>query len=354
MQLLIQKHDYAKQKRLIQGLLLLIAVSIGLFTLSGCGENLLGQNDSTFKKALESEDFISEGIAANDYLNDSAYELTECKVSNIEKDGEDSVRADISATIENANYTTEINLKAFYYDIEALKKNGITPPDDEYNFEILSDNTIPKKGIDFDHVRGFENQDSVLSDDTQSCTVTVDNESSFWFADTTTQTIYTYKFTGEKWTYGSEDIKRNVTYKNIEGNYAGKEGQFLKFNSISIGDLNTEKGSFVINYSVTPSESSLGEFVETNGVLNATISPKQGEINYSQADGYSYYFEATGTSSGGNSQAKITGYFSTNTAGESIIEITDGKIGVTAVWPKLSSKATNEVMNLGEGAIYKQ
>ncbi|MDD6730095.1 MAG: zinc ribbon domain-containing protein [Eggerthellaceae bacterium] len=319
------------------------------------GALVMGQTPDKFKTAFENDSIATNGIAKNDYLNDSTYTVTSFKAENIKKVNEFEVTADITATIENDNFKTDIQAVGAYYDAtksqnevaQALLSQG-------YMFEVTSSTTTPKKGIDFDKTNGLDAANSVLSDDATSCTVDVNKSNSFWFADSTIDTHYTYTFDGTEWKFSNKDESDQFTYKkDIEGNYAAKVSSSLaQLQKFTISNLNTEKGTFQIDYSLLATPAGAQDTTVT-GTIQATIDPSQqsNSSNGKQADGKLYYFEGTGTSDSGDGQAEIKGYFTTSKSGESSIELSTFSADLS--YPGFFNTTMNSTTYFDE-TIYKQ
>jgi hypothetical protein len=332
--------------------ILMVFIAATAFYGMGCSSNL-GQNAKTFKDALLQDMILQNGIASPNYLNDSRYELTLCDVENITKISDSIVSADINATIENANYMTELILIAQYHEApdDQDGKTASDPPQG-YSFSVESSVTTPKKGIDYDQAFNLANCDAPLGSDGVSCEVSKTAEYGFWFADSVVSTTYSYKFNGTEWDFVNEDISHTITYKDINGEYAAKTGNLTDFSRFSISNFNPEKGTFTISYTIDKPHTGNFTYPIINGVLEATMDSQ--EIgDQTQKDGYSYYFEAKGSSDSGKGEASCQGYFTVSSDGESVIEIDGGGIDVT--YTSALPRATyTETAKIAQGSMYRQ
>ena len=351
-------------------LAIILSVIIAAFTLVGCGNRMLGQSEATFREAFSQDAIARNGVASNDHVKESPYEVTAFEVNEMTEVDEVTVRAIITATIENANFTSHL-------DIEGIFRDSSENPSDipAYTFSVLSSETAARKGIDFDEARGLIDVDSELCERGRFSTVVNTVDYDFWFVDTKITTTYTYMFNGTRWYLTDEEQSVSRTFKNIEGSYAarvnndGSEIYYLTdFTNFSISEFDPSTGSFKIAYTIERPTRTFGVGVDTfpvvSGVLEATIDPRttdeyEVEDDFQMNDGFSYYFEARGSSDSGEGNAVIWGYFSLNSAGDYIIEIAGGSIDVTyqnknTMIPSLSQGAVSTSAPLEAGTLFKQ
>ncbi len=131
--------------------------------MAGCSSGPLGQTPDKIKEAFLEEAIMQKGVVDNAYVSESDYELKEFNVENIEEVTKGvEVDADFSATIENANFVSDMSGVVKYSRVEDTDGGY-------YLFDITSYETTPKKGIDFDESRNLENVDAVLSEDSKTC-----------------------------------------------------------------------------------------------------------------------------------------------------------------------------------------
>lgn len=345
----------------IAAVTIVVIATVGVyFGLQASGYFVLGQNSETFKQALLEDSIVANGIASNQYLNDSPYDLVSYELRNLEKTDDNTVSADISATIENANYQTELELSAKYYNVDSQAPESLEGINRGYSFELVSDTTHPKKGIDFDTQFGLTDCNAALNEDGVSCTVVSEESFETWFASSNVKHTYPYTFTGKGWQAGKVDDLREVTYKNMDGSYAAKSGDLKRFTQFEISELDPEKGTFVITYTLAPEAYSdwLLTYSDTNGTMLATINPERTGSEPSD-DGYTYNFDAQGNSNAGNGAADCKGYLTTNDSGESIIKIDKINIDCQSIWkekttyPGKISKSTT-TFSANNMMLYKQ
>lgn len=334
-----------------RGVILALVALAGCLMLSSCGLGMLGQNTETFKKAFSEDAIAQKGIASNDFLNDSKYEVVDFQTKEMKKEGKQNVSANFSATIENENFKTDVSGIARFEKVKDAKNGGI------YLFEVQTNSTTPKKGIDFDAQKNPIGDSAALSEDKRSCVASTSNKYEFWFADSALENQKTYVFDGKKWVSEKTDTKHAVKYKDIEGNYAAKSGGLSKsLSSFTISNLDENKGTFSVAYGTKSMESrsTSGTYPEGIGEFSVTIDPKNQDGEYRLDDGCSYYFEATGTNSLGADYASIKGCFTKSTTNnEKTIEITD--FTVSADYTNAFSKSPQtEKLSLGKGTLYKQ
>ena len=304
----------------------IIVVAIGV---GGSGLATMGQTGDTFRTALEQDSIVTSGIASNQYLNESAYGITAYSCSNIQKVSDFQVSADIEATIENENYITDFTAKAQYYDLSksAELRNSLIGDLQDYEFKVVSSQTTPKKGIDFDLQNGIESCESTLSEDALSCTVDVSQSYSTWFVDSTISGTYDYTFDGKGWKLSNSTPKNSFTYKDLDGDYQARTGALTKLTKFTVGELDPDKGTFTITYECdlnTLFYSAVDGEKTISGSIQCAIDPTDSSsviTDAAQEDGLTYHFEGKGNSTGGNGQASVSGYITTSDSGEKEIHI---------------------------------
>lgn len=224
-----------------------------------------------FKEAIAEEKIIQEGVALDDYVNPSGYEITAFNMSDPEtEDGVTSTNGTV--TIENESFSTQFEVKARYED-------------DAYSFDITPSTTTPIAGIDFDEEHGIEDADSELTDE-NTCKVVIPEEHDFWFASTSTNLVYTYEFNNGYWEFkGESRSEETATAWNadaINGSYAFSGNAITTF---EISDFDADKGTFTLHYAPT----------NETGTIECTISSYSGNEAGENAleNGYSYAFSGT-------------------------------------------------------------
>lgn len=342
-----------KEKKLYRVALLVCVIGALGIVLSGCSTAPLGQTPEKIKEAFLEEAIMQNGVAGNAYLNDSEYELTEFSVENIEEVTKGvEVDGDFTATIENANFVSEMSGVAKYSQVSG-SDGGY------YLFDIQSYDTTPKKGIDFDESKKLENVESVLSEDGKNCSVEVVKDYEFWFVDSQIKNVYTYEFTGQSgWKYTGNDKQHTTVYKNIDGGYAANSGDLTDLAAFEISNLDSTKGTFDIAYSAKETSIPIGlsrtrTYPEIHGTLTAAINPDNRGDNILE-DGYSYFFTAKGaTNQGSDKPVEIEGYFVIDGGNQMAIEITKFS-QTTSYASEYSGDTRTENSAMGTGTLFKQ
>jgi hypothetical protein len=339
---------------------LAVVFIVAVFVLANIlGFSTLGQTSSTFKTGLESDDIVANGVASDNFLNSSAYTVTNYTCDDIKKVTDTVVTATVTATIENDNYTTDLVLDASFC------KASNASSQDQYHFVQKSATTTPKKGIDFDKDNDLSDCRTPLNEDGKSCTVVQNKTNEMWFATDVVSTTYNYEFDGQKWSRSKNSSKNStnnktyaVTYNNaINGSYGAKTGDLTSFSSIAISNLDPAKGTFNIAYVISVKSNYNVNGIshsDVSGNMTATIDRKDTGSSSStgnNVDGCTYSFEAKGSSNSGDGQATMKGYFTTSDSGEQTIKITGGKIDYSST---LYKTTTNASQNVASGTIFKK
>lgn len=323
------------------------------FILSGCSAGPLGQSAEKFKQAFLEDAIVQNGIAGNQYVKDSAYEIKEFEIGDIEQTSDTEVFAPFNAKIENANFITDVSGTATYTQMRGTDGGY-------YVFECDSSETTPKKGIDFDEGRKLEDVEAILSDDGKSCSVEVIKDYEFWFVDSEVKTVYSYEFTGQnRWEYKGDDKQHTTVYKDIDGTYAANSGDLTDLAAFEVSNLNAEKGTFDIAYTSKETSIPVGisrtrVYPEIHGTLTATFDPIYDDKDKME-DGYSYRFEAKGTTDqGADKTVYITGYFTVNSNNELGISISRFSQATDYYSEYSGDLLTNNDVSMGTGFLIKQ
>lgn len=278
--------------------------------LAGCSS---GPDESAFREAFAKTEWVSDGAASNNYVKETPYEVTSFELDDLKKVSDGLVEGAFAATIENESFTTQyVGYASALTDEKALNP---------FTFEVRDMSTTPKKGIDFIEVNGEEvDVDCELSEDATSCTTEFTDEAQLWFVDSkrTTQATYTFKDNG--WSEKESETTLAFNYHDIDGAYKGKTGDITALSRFEIRDVDAKAGTFTIDYTYDAPKSLFSDAEQITGTLSAVIDT-EARSNNAQSDGISYYFEAKGTSSGGDGQANAAGYFTTSDSGEHSIEL---------------------------------
>lgn len=308
-----------------------------------------GQTAGSFRNAFESQQVYTQGLPSTSYVDDTTFDLISCDVTDIKKQNNDWVTANIDAVAESDNYKVTMQFAANYFSYPNASKTS-NDASGNYEFGLKSEQIEAKTGITKDDGHGLYGVTSELSEDGRACTYVLDDTYDFWFADSSINNTLIYALRDYGWDFDSDDVMHKVTYKDIDGNYAARTGTMTELSSIKISNLNAESGSFNIEIAIPEKVENYYTQQAAVGTLTATIDPQRAAKN-GMKDGYSYYFEARGSSTGGNGQSTLKGYFKVSDDGSKTIEITSGSIDITRV-PKFGSAGNYSVSF--DGTIYKQ
>ncbi|MBQ9042381.1 MAG: zinc ribbon domain-containing protein [Eggerthellaceae bacterium] len=316
--------DKKKLIGIVAVVVVVIVAALLWFNLSGAGT--LGQTTGTFKTAFETSDIARKGAASNDFVNETPYSVTSFECTDISKSSDYEVTAHVKAVVENESFKTEVTALATYIDGTKLPSgstwaSGIV---DGYHFDITSTATTPKKGVDKDDVNIAQAFESTLSDDGITSTVTITETEQTWFVDAEFETVHTYRFIDDRWTHIDAETTAAYDYHDIEGTYLPKGNSEVTF---TIRDLDSEKGTFVVDY--TAAESNVIYDYNVAGTLNVDIIATAKSDYTSKAVKGTYEFKGTGTSSGGDGQASVEGTLVVTDSGEPALKIGDLSIDYT-------------------------
>ncbi|MEC4273671.1 hypothetical protein VJ923_10925 [Adlercreutzia sp. R25] len=327
---------------------LLLATGLALcLILPGCGAANFGQTEDSFKKAFIEQGFDKRGAALDDYVKETPYSLTAFSVSDMEKTGDNTLTAVVTATVENESFISELVFDATYTDDEESPL---------YEFQRQSSTTTPKKGIDSGEGVEFDESQMTLSEDKTHCEVVLEETCGAWFVDSSETTTMSFVFENDSWRKEDEDTSRKVSYKDIEGSYWGKSNLMEHFVRFDISNFDEERGTFTIEMSAEQYECGYErDAMPFDATLHGAIEPETGG-QYALEDGYSYGFVASGTSTGGKGSAKLVGYFTNPNTGEKTIELVQGSqidaFTVGSLTPKGEQDSNTLVYN--EGTLYKK
>lgn len=279
----------------------------------------LGQTDDTFKRALENSDIVKKGVASDDLLNPSDYTVDGYSCRDLKQIDDHTVSCTVEATIENDNYKTHFTATGIYRNVG----------NKDYDFKVTEAEITPKKGIDYDAQHGLNKCQAELAEDGKSCTVSAKSNAEEWYASVKMETVYTYKFDGTRWSFDYETKPRTIDYSDdILGDYLPTSNDEPYFSKFTIRNLDKEKGTFAIDYTLTFEASFFDGTVNVNGTLNATIDT---QVNSGSKDDGPLFckFVAKGNSDGGAGQAKLTGSFIAKPGGGKKIYIESAEFDYT-------------------------
>lgn len=299
-----------RQDILLVAMLALCACLVGL---CGCS-SVLGTSEQSWTEALKADSVLNNGFARNDFVEETPYEILDVTCSDITKLNDNEASANLTATIENASFTSNVTLSGFY--------NKQTQ---QYGFQPTDIKTTPKKGVDF-ILDDTGNKTAVESDfDGQSkSTCTVEVESQAWFIENPIR--YTYSFSFDElsgaWIQDDEPTPE-FTFANIDGDYYAKTGDLTNCSKFTISNFDVTTGAFNIEYATTVvaysnAGGTVKKEIDVSGTLSGYVDPDQSSDFLTSGR---MYIEAKGNSDSGEGQASLQGYLVTSTAGEKSIEV---------------------------------
>lgn len=294
-----------------------LAIAVGAFFASGGFGLFSTVNEELVEETLRSDADFMDGYASNEYVNPSEYELSNVRILSESDEGDGVKRVQVSATLANDSFSSDCNLSMEYVQVKNIEGASdfreVAVPQDaaatDWVGRIVSEDAATKaiSGVDYDPSvpEGF---DPTFNEEAQSCSFEDSEMVSLWFADVTNTTEYAYSFNGEVWERKEPEERLGVVYLDeLEGSYTAAGGDAGEFTTFSVSDLDVAAGTFTLTY-----EKSAG-FLSNDaisGSLSCTLTRmtvSSAYDDYRQEDGAVYLFEGTGTSSGGDGEARISG-----------------------------------------------
>ncbi len=254
-----------KKKRtlLVAGIaaaVLVVAIAIGAVWWVTTGSTL-GVNEDSFKEAFAESDIVKNGFAAADFVEPSAYQVTAFSVAEPER-VEDATLTSGSATIENDNFSTQMNFTASYTS------------EDGYQFSVTSHATTPTTGITVDNENGLGTVESKLTSG-DTCEVTREGDADTWFADITYTDVYTYRFKDDAWMFWDSERTNgeDEVTDAIVGSYkVSSSDADWGLTSLSIDSFDPATGKMQISYAAA----------NASGTLTATLAVNEGDPDHDQ------------------------------------------------------------------------
>ncbi len=311
--------------------------------------NPLGQNEGTFRKAFETQKPYDTLFSASSYLTNSPAEIESFSEDGMDKVNDQTVTCVINTTVANDNIKAIASYNATYRQ-SSQSSNGT------YTFELKNVEYEAITGITADPNNDLVNIEAELSEDGTSCTVVESETFDLWFADSSLDTTYKYKFNKAygSWSYDTSDVNHVVTYKDMDGTYTAKSGDLLDLSNFTISSLDADNGSFTITCTRAAKTMSYSTNPEVKATFNVTLDPEAAHSTSAtgrEQDGYIYRFESKGSTDSGNKNANITGYITQGDGNAPAIYITRLTMdGVTNY--EHSDKPNNTSFNL-DGMLYK-
>ena len=279
--------------------------------------SLFGQPDAAaVAEVLKSNADFMDGFAANDYVEPSAYALSDVAITACEQDDDGSMIVDATAMLENASFESActVSLKFArdgqqerYPDLQGADA-GATGWVGAVLQATADTRAIAGVTVDPEFPEGFA---PAFDDTAQTCTYTAEQSYEFWFGSNKVQTVYTYVFNGEAWTRSAGVPSAAVAYDSaaILGDYVPHAGDAASLEAFRITNFDAGSGAFAVEYRATAPG-----FVNdsVSGVFQCTLvqsDPTDATRAYQQTDGSIYAFSGEGSSSGGAGTASIEGSF---------------------------------------------
>ncbi len=299
---------------------LFIALCIGLplfFSLGGF--DLFSSVDAAVvERTLSSNNEFMQGFTGDDYVTPSEYTLSDVEIIDSYGGDDGTVSAQVSATLSNDSFISSCHLSMQFVrvrDVASAEGFSDTPvpqgaADSDWVGRIVDIDVATRAIKGVDHDPEFPSEFSPKFDErSQSCTFTIEDATALWFADVAVTSTYTYSFDGSSWIRSGPVEGETTSYKELEGTYSASSGDSSEFASFSISGLDSAKGTFTLTYD---KRASLFSSDAISGSLECRIVPVATSSAYDgcrQENGLVYTFEGTGTSSGGDGEARISGAF---------------------------------------------
>lgn len=316
-----------KKRRLPRWAVVLIAVLLlggagvgAFFALGGPAyvASMLAEVDEPAVSAvLEQDGAFMRGFASNDYVGESAYQLSEVRITQAVTEEDGSVLVDAEATLSNEFFKSECLVHLIFVHASQADRypsmqdvETATSPDGEW-LGTLSQSSATTRAIagvtnDPEFPEGFS---ATFDEAAQTCSYTGTSALDMWFGSRKTSTPYTYSFDGQVWTRAAGESTEEFSYNAdaLAGYYAAQDGDASRMTSFRIVDFDASTGAFSIEYKA----SSGGFNPQTiSGVIACQMSSEpagEGSGSFRQADGFVYAFSGDGQSSGGDGTAHIEG-----------------------------------------------
>ena len=273
-------------------------------------------DEETVRSVLEDDEAFMRGFASNDYVEERPYALSDVRIEQVIKVGDDLVRVEAAAVLAN---------EFFESDCTATLSFARASRADEYpDFDHVerdegaawigyvaeaSAETRALAGVSHDpeFPEGF---DPSFDAESQTCAFTKEEPLDLWFGTRTVSTPYTYSFDGRAWTRAAGEAESSLAISPdaLDGAYGSGEGDAVRMGAFKVVNFDAADNTFTIEYRASTS----GLSPQTiSGVISCTleVSPaEEGRETYRQSDGYVYAFHGQGTSTGGEGTSQIEGY----------------------------------------------
>lgn len=294
---------------------------------------------------------VMDGFAVNDYVEESAYELSDVEVTSMSEADDGSFTLDVTATVANESF--ESDLAATLLVARAEQQDsfpdlaGATADEAGWVGTVLQATATTRAIAPVTHDPAFPDGFAPTFDAAaQTCTYAASTDYTFWFGVDTVSTPVTYTFDGNAWLRSEGEATSTVTYNGsaLEGGYTPVNVDASSVASFTISNFDAASNTFAVEYrAVAPGITSDA----VSGVISCTIAPSEpGDTTsgYVQVDGMAYTFAGEGSSSGGEGTARVQGVFGLD--GTLIISLSCDYTRR----PLLFGETTNETMEIA-GAL---
>lgn len=316
-----------KKRRMPRWAIVLIVILLvggagvgGFFALGGpayIASMLAEVDESAVRAVLEQDDAFMRGFASTDYVGESAYQLSDVRITQAVTEDDGSVLVDAEAVLTNEFFKSECLVHLIFVHASQADRypsmqdaETATSPDGEW-LGTLSQSSATTRAIagvtnDPDFPEGFS---PTFDEASQTCSYTGVSALDMWFGSRKTSTPYTYAFDGQIWTRSAGEATEEFSYNAdaLAGYYSAQDGDAGRMASFRIVDFDASTGAFSIEYKATSS----GFNPQTiSGVIACQMTSEaagEGSGSFRQADGFVYAFSGDGQSSGGDGAAHIEG-----------------------------------------------
>ncbi len=303
---------------LVASLAVLLLAAVGLVAFFSAGGFAMFSSVSAedVEETLRADPGFMGGFASNEYVDPSEYELSDVRILSSSEGSDGVVRLQVAADLSNESFSSECNVAMDFVRVRDISDadgfSKVPVPEDAAGTDwvgrvvSVDADTRAIRAVDFDPEvpDGF---DPSFDEEAQTSTFVDTSTVELWFADVSDATTYTYRFDGSEWGRGEASHSREVRYKGLEGSYSPAGGDAGEFARFSIDGLNALDGTFTVEYEKDAS------FLSSDGIsgsIECSVTPVEVSSAYEdcrQEDGFVYVFEGTGTSSGGDGEARISG-----------------------------------------------
>ena len=288
--------------------LVAVAAAVAWFALGAASQPDAG----AVRQVIEADADIMDGFAADDYVEDSPYGLSDVRITSVQRQEDGSLLVDATAGLANESFDSDPAVTLLFVRAQERDRYpGLASAVEASGWAgavIRADATTrATAGVtrDPDFPDGFSASFDAAS---QTCTYTAERTFDLWFGATTVSTPYTYTFDGSSWVRAAGDATSSFSWdaSALEGSYAAGDGTG-QISSFTISNVDPAAGTFTVEYRAAPGGWGASE---VTGVLSCTLAqgkPDEGTRSFRQADGRVYTFTGEGTSSGGAGTASVSG-----------------------------------------------